>query len=458
MRSIQFIYQPVLMMAWIILSMASCDDKYGSRKESTPVIESATITPVSFTFGDSVLLSAKVTDPATNLYLLNYEVISGGKTIASGNVPLEGSTANISKNIFVPLVSGQEDNAPVKIAVTVSNVFKTVAVNEISGITGKRPHYGQLYLVTDDGQVVTLTPEAGDKEKYEAPNTALHRSFNYKIAEKLTPDQQIDFTGAVWGSINGSIAMIDANGASAFAYVPDADYTQTVVYDNYVFDLTLTGSNYTDDDLYISSFTEETFGDEVFKTLKRTLEKDRVYTIFGALADRQLLYNLDFFERVATDKVKFLGATGTYTLYFNTFRKNLVVGVDNPAYPDYLLVTGGGIGYPTILSNIDKEHTWWGFGNVRDFILFRKIADNVFQGTLFIHAKDDGWVSFKPYENKGWEGEKLFKDFIFTGEDVLEGAPDGGNWMPKSKLDANAFYRLTIDLNTHTVNVVKLIL
>ena len=446
----------ISIIAVVCLFASSCDDEYGPRKESAPVIGSAAVTPVSFSFGDSVTLTASVSDPATSLTSLAYEIVVDNKTIGSGSIPIGSQEYNVSERIFIPLVSNQSDNAQVTINITASNILKGTSSGSITGLTGKRARYDRLYLVTDDGLVVTLTPQTSNPDKYEAAGLTLPGSFNYWIAEKVR-GEQVDDDGLVWGNVNGRISLVDSRGGPAFACTPGSDYTRDLVYDNFTFDLILSGSTFGTNDIVLDVFGEATIGEELYRTLARTMEKGQEYTLFGKLADEQIIYNPDFFERISSDKVRFLGETGAYTLYYNTYRKHMIVGVADPAYPDYLLVTGGGIGYPTKVDGIDKEHVWWGFSNVRNFILFRKIADDVFQGTMFIHAKDDSWVGFKPYETTGWGGEKAFSLFTVTGEDVLEGTSDG-NWHPKENLDAGAFYRLTINWANNSVNVEKITL
>jgi len=449
----------ITLMAGVFI--VSCDDEYGPRKESTPVIQSAAVSPANFTFGERVTLTAQITDPATTLTTLDYTIHSGGKAIVSGVIPInEGSSASVSEQIFVPLTSEQPDNAPVTVSLTAKNVLKGVTETEVSGITGQRPAFSRLYLVTNDGSVANLTPQASNRDLYEATGLTLERAFNYRIAERLTGDQQIDYDGAVWGNVNGRLAMIDANGEAAFTHSPNSDYTQTFSFDNYAFSATATGKTLGDDDIALSVFDEVVYDGEEFKTMRRTLVKNREYALIGALGDDRIVYHLDFFERTAVNKVRFLGETGDYTIYYNTLRQHVVVGVDNPAYPDYLLITGGGIGYPTkMLSGSDRAHCWWGFGNVRNFILMRKLSDDVFQATIFIHYDEWNWVGFKPYLNTGWGGdsdtENSFSAFTVTGEDVLQGE---GNWEPKENIDTEAVYRLTINWTAKTVHVEKVIL
>ncbi|MDR1408643.1 MAG: hypothetical protein LBJ23_11465 [Tannerella sp.] len=440
------------------LLLASCDDEYGPRKESTPVIESAAVTPARFAFGDSVTLTARLSDPATTLASLTCEVTADGRIIASSRLSVGGRQADIALPLFIPLVRNQADNVAVTVRITVDNVLKGAASEEITGLTGMRVRYDRLYLVTEGGDAFALTPQESDGDRYEARGLTLPRAFSYRIAAQVTDDGQVDYSRAVWGSVDGRIAMTGAGGEAAFACVDGADdYVQSVVYDNYAFDLLLSGGAYSPNDIMPDAFADASFDGEAFRTLTRSLVKNAEYTLFGSLADAQLVYNPDFFERPAANKVRFLGETGVYTLYHNTYRRHVIVGVEHPAYPHYLLVTGGGIGYPTLVEGIDREHAWWGFGNVRNFILLRRIADDVFQGTIFIHAKDDSWVGFKPYETTDWGGEKGFALFTVTGDDVLEGTADG-NWHPKDGLDAGAFYRLTIHWTANTVHVAKITL
>ena len=454
------ICQIIIMAAVSMLFLASCAEDYGDRKESTPVIESASINPTTFTFGDEITLAALITDPATLLAALDYQVVTDGKIIASGTIPLANARDEVSQQIFIPLVSNQSDNAPVTVTLTAKNVLKGSAVKDVTGLTGKRPVYSRLYIVTDDGVVVDLTPQATNKDQYEATGLTLDRSFNYRIAEKITPDRQIDYSGAVWGNVNGRIAMIDANGAAAFAYALNADYMQSFVYDSHAYHVTVTGATSLATDLMLSAFAEETFDDEVFMTVSRTLEKNQEYLLIGKLGDEKIIYHLDFFERTAVNKIKFLGETGVYKLNYNTYRQHVIIGIDAPAYPDYLLITGGGIGYPTkVLSGDARAHCWWGFGNPRNFILMRKTTADTFQGTIFIHYDEWNWVGFKPYENTNWGGDgdgiNSFSAFTVTGEDVLQGT---GNWEPKDNIDTDAAYRLTIHWTAKTVHVEKITL
>ncbi len=459
-------YKLLLIFSLALFVFVSCENEYGPRKESTPVIESAAINPTAFTFGDSVTLNAKITDSGTRLTTLSYQVVSQEKVITSGEIPLNGSESEVSQAIFIPLLKNQADKADVQVNLVVHNVLKGSVESAISGLTGNRPVYNKLYLVTDDGAVAELSPQSDNKDRFAGQNLTLDPFFRFKIAEKLYPDNTIDYNGDVYGYTDGKLAMISENGESAFSYSPDADYTKEFTFDNLVFSITASGSKLGADDFSLSTFGDTDIMGETFRILKRTLENGKTYSLFGRLADAQNIYNLDFFERTAPDKVKFLGETGEYTLYFNPVRKNVIVGLENPSYPNYLLACGWGLGYPTPVSSADiasvypghqRTHSNWGFNDVMTYVLLRRIADGVFQGTFYTPSDGDHFAGFKPFENTGWANEKRAGDFTFTGEKIISGAND---WtIPNGEDDPvieSTNYRFTIDLNNKNVHIEKI--
>lgn len=460
---------PFLLFTGILaILLASCDDEYGPRKESTPVFVTAAVSPATFTFGDSVTLTTTINDPATMLASLYYEVISEGISITTGEIPLSGDTAQITKALFIPLLSNQSDNASVQVHLIARNVLKGAAAYQIEGLTGKRPVYERLYLVTDNGAVALLNVLSADKNKFAGTSLTLDPSFRFRIAEKLTADNRIDYSGDVYGNVNGRIGMIDMNGESAFIYTPNADYTKVLTFDNASYTLTTTGDQLGENDFALSAFGNQDIENESFRTITRTLENGQIYTLFGALADVQNIYNPDFFERIAESSVQFLGKTGEYTLYYNPVRKHIFVGLSSPSYPDYLLACGWGLGYPTRVTSAEigsvypdhkRTHTSWGFGNVMNYVLLRQTGEGVYQGTFYTPGDHDHYAGFKPFENTGWGNEKRAGDFTFTGEQIITGDND---WIiangENDPMVESANYRFTINLVNKTVHIEKITL
>ena len=213
----------------------------------------------------------------------------------------------------------------------------------------------------------------------------------------------------------------------------------------------------------VSHSTSGRIKDEVYKIMFYSLEKGAEYTLEGGLAEENIIYNVDFFERVSATKVKFLGETGNYRLYYNPIRRYVIVGVAEPRFPAYLVACGIGLGYPTkisseIIGTYYKGKDWyssdWNVDDVMRFILFRNITAKKYQATVFI-APDQ--ASFKPFENTAnwWDGGKNFNTLNFTGEAVLQSVGDDHNWGSASALVAGQPYRITIDLDNNSVNISK---
>ncbi|MDR2362765.1 MAG: DUF5016 domain-containing protein [Prevotellaceae bacterium] len=448
----------LISMAALLLP-ASCDDnRYGDPPQpSVPVITSATIEPATFTYGDSVTITAAVSDPEIPLSTLAVNLVVDNRTVPVTTLDLRtGETgANVSAKIFVPLVDNMPDNAPASFVLTLTNTRNGAATRELTGFTGKRPYFTQLYLVTDAGEIYPLTPQSANRDNYTVTDVVISRSFTYRIAQKITAGNQIDYSGLVWGDNNGKIQLVDETGGSLFAF-GGSDVITSFTFDNYRFTASQVGAAYATPNFMLDDFTETAIDGEEFYTWATTLTKNEEYNVYNDLASQTLVYNMDFFERINPNKVKFLGETGNYTLYYNkTSQYMALLPETSPAYPDYILITGGGIGYP---SKIAKEHVWWGFGNVRNFLLTRRISANVYQVTMFILSPGDqyGWISFKPYETTGWGGEKTYDKFTYSGLDILEGTA-GSNIFPKVGIE-EGIYRLTIDWSANSINVASVTL
>jgi len=440
----------------VLFAIASCDrndDRYGDAGYTNPVIENLAVSPSTFNFGDTVTVTANVSDPGTNLYKADISIYANDRLVGTHSLFVGGMSGQINESVFVPMIANLNNSSAITFKMTLSNLTKRSTEQSATGITGNRPHFGQLYLVLQNGDYYKLTPQAGNTDLYSVNNLALNSNFSYLIAEKMTSNGKIDFSGLVWGNVNGKIALVNESDY-AFAYVQGVDYVSSFTFDSYSFTASINGEKATGMVLNPQSFTQTAnYGGEDYLVGKFNLEKNQVITLLGDMSDNQIVYHLDFFDRIASNKIQFLGETGSYTLNFNKYRKQVIVSADNPSYPDYLLITGGGIGYPTKVQGIAVEHCWWGFDDPRQFLLGRKVADNTYQFTMMFHAKDDTWVSFKPYENTGWGGEKRFDQMAaFTGAQIIE-SPDGNNWYPTATVDPAKFYQLTVNWATNTVDV-----
>jgi hypothetical protein len=459
-----------------LLLFASCqeDEKRTVYSHSTPVVESAGINPNTFNYGDSVAFTARVSDVATPLSTLTAAIAINNELLTEQTFRTKGNNAEIATKIHIPFKKGVLHNAPVEVLLTLMNVEGDETEHSIPGLTVQRPHFNKLYAVLLNGDIIELNPQTGNSDLYEAAGLDLPNSITYLIAEKITVDEQVDFSGYIWYWKNGNIDLLDQNTSA----IKSEDYitskeavlkknTTGITFNAITFSTTLQG----EDMVQLNSLSEMdlsfdiTYDSEAFKYSEYYIEKDTEVALSGDLASLDVVFNVDFFERTTVGAVKFIGETGVYTLYYNSVRKNVIVGVDNPSYPDYLLTTGDGLGYPTKITTAEidavytghkRTTTSWGFDNILRYILFRKTSDGVYQGTVYAPDDQSHSAGFKPFENPGWGNEKKAERFTFTGEQIITGDND---WTIADDAGvASDFYRIIIDLNNNTVDIQKVTL
>lgn len=435
-----------------LLFLASCEDVPTRTfyPHSTPVIESAVISPSVFTYGDSVTISAKVSDPNTPLSTMEMTMTVNDKVVASQIIRTPGKSTEVSAKFKVAYLSGLDNDADVKVDLKLINVEGDVTMGSVNGLKGKRKYYDRLYLVLDNNEVFTLTPQGPKSDKFQSPALNLRNSVSYKIAEKMTADNLIDFTGDVWAYQDGMIQVLGDKGQNITTKEPLKKNTEGLIFDTYAFETTLLGQDL--EDLKILNLTnlstDVTYGGENFKEMTFYIEKGREITVSSDFAD--VLFNLNYFERISPTKVKYLGETGPVILDYSATRKYLLVQELYPSYPTALLACGEGLGYP---SKVRPEATsGWGFDQLKQFILFKKVAADTYQAIVYL---DVAKANFKFFENKGWANEKRSDNYtlpsiLINSETKSSGKDINGNWYAATTA-VSGNYKITINLATKVV-------
>lgn len=432
------------------LLFTSCEDE-DSRTvfpHSTPVIETASINPSTFAYGDSVTITAKVSDPKTPLSTLEMKMVVNDVLVAQQTIRTAGNSAEVSSKFKVTYTSELPEDANIEVMLTLINVEGDKTTGSITGVTGKRTYYNTLYLVLDSGEVYPLTPQGTKSDIYKSADVMIKaNSIRYRIAQKITSDNQIDFTVHVWGNKGGTIQLVDETGDYITTTSTDVDYITSIVFDNYMFETTLNGSTLNPNDLVLDNFGDVTASNEAFKKLSRSFEKNQEVNLFDDLTSTDIVYDLNYFERTADDKVKFIGDAGSYDLYYSQTRKVMIVDPSDRAYPNVLLAAGEGLGYPSKVK--PEAHTSWDFNAPLQAIVFRKVSADVYQAVVYFDATK---ANFKPFENRDWANEKKSSDFTMPSiiaRDIDLGKNDG-NWYAAEGA-ASGNYRITINLATKVV-------
>lgn len=445
----------ILLGLFAVLIFTACEEKDERTvfPHSTPVIESATINPTSFVYGDSVTITAKVSDAITPLSTLEMRMVVNDKVVATQKLRTAGNNAEVSAKFQVAYISELTDNADVEVTLNLINVEGDVTTTSITGVKGYRTYYKELYLVLDNGQVITLTSEGDKSDKYTSPEVGLKNSIRYKIAEKVTDENQIDFSGHVWGIKDGAIQLVDETGDYIKTTEAMKKSTTGIIFDTYAFATSLLGEDLVNiSGLSLEVFADITIDGETFKEGSFYIEKGKKLALSEDIKDA--MFNLDYFERVAADTVKFLGETGPWVLDYSTSRNYLVVQDLDSNYPNVLLACGEGLGYPS--KEKPEATSGWGFDQIKKFILFKKVTDNTYEATVYLDVTK---ANFKFFENKDWGNEKKSDDFVLPEiliNSKTKGANDG-NWYPATTAKSGN-YKITIDLSKKEVTAVAVTL
>lgn len=446
----KFIYKNIMcgLLACLLLASCEAEDTREVFPHSTPVIESASINPSAFVYGDTVSINAKVSDGETPLSTLEVMLVSNDVLLAKHTVRTSGNSMDVSSKFKIAYKSQLPDNQDIEVRLTLTNVEGDKTVGTISGLKGKRKYFDKLYLVLETEQVIELTPEAAKSDKYRSEILKLKsKKIRYKVAEKLTPEGLIDFSGKVWGYDGNMINIIDETGDFITSEGADMDYVTQITFDTYWFSDQLKGEKFSAGDLLLDSFNDVTIGGEAYKKLTRGFTKNQELTLYGDLAVADLLFNMDYFDRTAEDKVVFKGDDGDYELYYNSTRMFVLVVPIPREFPKALLACGMGLGYPSKVKT--EATTSWGFDTVLQCIVFRAVASGVYQGTVYFDAKE---ANFKFFENGGWGNEKRSTDYTMPSilaKDTDLGKDDGNWYASASAVSGN--YKITINLNTKVV-------
>ncbi|GHT10284.1 hypothetical protein AGMMS4956_01390 [Bacteroidia bacterium] len=466
-----------------MLAFTAACNKDAEVTHSTPVIEQADVSPHTFTYGDSITLTAKISYAVYDLYTLKAQVVVGNMIVAEQTVykwtkQQHGKSAEVSAKILVPFVKNMAHNAQAKVLLTLGNTALDVTEGEVAELTGNRPRFERLYLIASDDSTTELLPDAENPDIYKATGLSLRNSITYKIAQAITTDGDPDYAKFVWGLADGAIGIIDnANGGNITTAEPMLKSTQAISFDAFAFATTLTGEMLPQ----LATLSEvdfaasETIDDETFGVCDFYIENGTTITLGGDLASLGVVFTPAFFTRTVAQSVVFEGATGVYALYYNPVRKNVIVGVSDTKSDDYYLMEGTGIGYPAGVSEAVLQATYpghilttfemWGFDNVLRYILFRKISANTYQGTVLLPGSAQGWgvyAGFKFHAATDWSGEIAVGDimggggFSGTATDVIAEIQTNSTSTTNFEIQTpipQACYQITINVATKSVQI-----
>lgn len=398
---------------------------------SMPVFDAASVAERTIMYGDSISLSVDVSDPLTPLSTLSIKIVVGDEIVTSEKVRTKGQEATYSQKYWIPFVARMPQGAEVEVHLSLENVEGTKKDTIIASTIASRPEIPTIYLVTSSKTVELKLTDAAN-HIYSANGLTFGNDISFRLATIVNRFNKIDWSNPanmVFGSINGQfgLAEVTINGTTASVtgdmlklYDPTLIGFKKITLD--LFNFTIAGEG--DKLMPATAMNINSFGTvqltsidhmnvakkEDWKSAVMYLGEGTEMTISG-LSNVANCMNPTFFEPTGGNKVKFLGKTGIYTVYFHPGLEYVFVEQPNAVYPDALWLVGVGSG-PARTPGVKTSS--WNWNSPLEYHFCRKISDGVFESVFYAEhevepTSAEPWrltFGVKFMHQRGWGGEE----------------------------------------------------
>lgn len=474
----------------LILLFAACKEKdlRVYFPASMPVFNQASVAENAIVYGDSITLSVGVSDPLTPLSFVKVQIVIGDELIHKEQVRTKGNSSEFTGKYSIPFVARMPDKAEVEVHLSAVNVEGTQKDTVITNAIVSRPSIPAVYLVTSK-KAIELKLTDTEKFIYSAEDLKLENTVSFRLATKITRFKKIDWEhpdNLVFGWIDGKIGLADVkiieeNGKKTYTVSGEeitlSDPTlfgfKTITLDLFNFTVSATGDKLTPaTSMDIADFQSVQLKSvnhmnvattEEWKQKVLYLGKDTEMNILN-LSDLSNTMDPTFFEVIDEHKVKFLGQTGVYTVYYLPSLSYVFVEQPKAVFPDALWLCGVGMG-PARTPNIKTSS--WNWNSPLEYHFCRKVSDDVFEAVFYaLHEVDataeEPWrltFGVKFMHQKGWGAEENSENYAKPANGYLysPSPKDTGNFNATDDFkDLPGIYRFTINIKDKTTTFVKI--
>jgi hypothetical protein len=440
---------------------------------SLPTISNVTVLETEIVYGDSITVGVEVADPVTPLSTMEIKIVVNDVIVNRETLRTKGNSASYNQRYKVPFGPYMPNGSAVEVHLSSINVEGNHTEQVVATTIGTRPEIPLVYLVLTAGGATKLNRTDAENEIYSANNLPFKNEISFYLAEKVTRFGNVDWSGIVFGDVNGELGLIEQGGTP---------YTLSDLTRIGFTSITLDLLNFTvsGDGEKLMPVTEIDFNSlnpvqltstnhlnestsEAWKKTQLYFGKDTEIKVTG-VTDVATGFTPDFFETTGTNTVKFLGETGVYTVYYLPSADYVYVEQPTALYPDALWLDGVGFGRPQAPY---QKTSSWNWNTPLEYIFCRKISPGVFQATVYAEhevnteaEEDDRWrytFSVKFFHQRGWGDEIDARQYAIPTP--LLSAPtdkDVGNFVGTSNLTTAAgAYCFTIDTNNKSITFEK---
>ena len=451
---------------------------------SMPVFDNASVAENAIVYGDSISLAVAVSDPLTPLSTLEIKVVVGDEIVYAEKIRTKGNSASYAQKFWIPFVAHMPHGAEVEVHLSAINIEGSQKDTILLNTIASRPEIPTVYLVTALTTVEMKLTDAAN-HIYTADNLALTNDVSFRIVTKINKYKKTDWTNPenlVFGWLDGKLGLADViingstisvNGDMIHLYDAALVGYKKITLDLFNFTVKGEGDKLTPaTSMNITSFgaVQLTSIDHMNVATKEEWKTKIMYLGEGTemdiagLTDVENSMNPTFFKYVSGNKVKFLGKTGIYTVYYLPRLQFVFVEQPNAVYPETLWLVGVGSG-PARLPGVKTSS--WNWNTPLEYHFCRKVSDGVYEAVFFANHEIDPTANepwrltfgVKFMHIRGWGAEESSNNYAKPSNGYLysptlsdignfNGTPEFGN-LP-------GIYRFTLDLNAKTSTFVKI--
>ena len=201
---------------------------------------------------------------------------------------------------------------------------------------------------------------------------------------------------------------------------------------------------------------------EDWKSIKMYLGKDTEMSISG-LTDVANSMDPTFFEVTGTGKVKFLGETGIYMVYYLPRLDYVFVEQPEAVYPNAMWLVGVGMG-PARTPAVKTSS--WNWNSPLEYHFCRKVTEGVFVAVFYANHEVDPTAAepwrltfgVKFMHQRTWGDEEGSQNYAMPNSYLYSPSPnDKGNFNGTPDFaNLPGIYRFTININNKTTSFVKI--
>lgn len=446
--------------------------------ESMPEFIKAEVAESTIMYGDSISLSVDVADPLTPLSTLEVMIVVGDEIIKKESIRTKGNESSINKKYGIPFVARMPEGAKVEVHLTSINVEGTKNNKLIEKTVATRPTVPHLYLATAT-KTVKLNLVDDKNFIYEADGLTFGNEISFRLATIVNRFNKIDYNNPnniIFGWLNGGLNLVNIEQEGSVVSITGEEIVlanpKLVGYNKITVDLfnfTVKGEG---DELKpatlleISKLTTKNMSsvDHMNQVTKEDWKTGVAYLGEGTEMDitgiNDVANSMDptFFEAIDNNKVKFLGPTGIYTIYYLPRLNYVFVEQPTAVYPDALWLVGVGMG-PARTPFIKTSS--WNWNSPLEYKFCRKISDGIFEAVFFAEhevneeAKEPWRLTFgvKFMHQRTWGDEESSDNYEKPANGFLfsPSPNDVGNFNATPAFaNQPGIYRFVININNKT--------